>query len=132
MFGFWVKLLGKGTSLDGERRIYDTVIWKEAVRLAFPNVGDFDRTVVERAVRDLKELRNRVAHHEHIVWGVPIPGQERGGKPRRDSLMAAHSNLIQVAGFLDADFAEWLSLSSEVPHHIAECPVSDRTRFFFD
>lgn len=83
MYGFWVKLLGKGTSRDGERRIYDTVIWKDAVRHAFPNVGDFDRSVVERTVRDLKELRNRIANHEHIVWGVPTPGQERGGSPRR-------------------------------------------------
>lgn len=74
MFGFWVKILGKGTNLDGDRRIYDSIIWKEAVRQAFPNVGNFDRSVVERAVRDLKELRTRIAHHEHIIWGVPIPG----------------------------------------------------------
>lgn len=129
MFGFWVKILGKGTNLDGARRIYDTVIWKEAVRHAFPNVGDLERLEVERAVRELKELRNRIAHHEHIIWGVPIPGQRVNGKPRRDSLAAAHGNLIRTASYLDRDFAEWIRASSEVPLRVSQCPISDTSRF---
>lgn len=132
MFGFWVKILGKGSRYHGQRRIYDTVIWKEAVRGAFPAAGDFDRAIVERAVRDLKELRNRVAHHEHIIWGVPIPGQQLNGIPRRDTLAEAHANLIQVAQYLDPDFSSWLVTYSEVPKLIAACPVADTSRFLIN
>ena len=78
MFGFWVKTLGRGTFYqveDGprQRRTYDTLLWKSALRKVFPNVGEVDRARVEAAARNVQALRNRIAHHEHIVWGIP-PG----------------------------------------------------------
>lgn len=40
MFGFWVKVLGRGgyqgQGAERQRRIYDTVLWKSALRQAFP------------------------------------------------------------------------------------------------
>lgn len=127
-FGFWVKMLGRGQyiEIDGEkqRRIYDTVIWKAAVRRAFPHVGDVERQRVERVARHVQVLRNRIAHHEHIIWGVPIAGAEAAdGTPLRLSLSAAHAAIIELAGFLDQDLAAWLSQHSSVPALVAGCPI---------
>lgn len=68
-FGFWVKLLGRG-SYQGKRpfrvrRIYDTTLWRPALVDAFPHAVDRGR--VERAAHHVQALRNRVAHHEHII-----------------------------------------------------------------
>lgn len=39
---------------------------------------EWTRLVNQRSVlpaaRQVQALRNRIAHHEHIVWGVPFPG----------------------------------------------------------
>lgn len=129
MFGFWVKILGRGTyqgsGANRRRRIYDTLLWKPALRRAFPNVGDLDRSVVETAARRVQSLRNRIAHHEHIVWGVPLAG-ERGadGAPVRLSVRDAHSTLIRLAEYVDADFGAWLRENSQVESRLAECPIS--------
>ena len=130
MFGFWVKILGKGTNFDGQRRIYDTLIWKAAVREAFPNVGDLEREKVERAARDVKELRNRVAHHEHIVWGVPLPGKrDTSGRMRRMSVTEAHNVLLRLAGYVDRGLHDWVVDNSRVPLAIQDCPLPSLDRF---
>lgn len=128
MFGFWVKILGKGgyqgTDEDRSRRIYDTLLWKPALRRAFPEVGDFDRSRVEASARRVRSLRNRIAHHEHIIWGVPIAGeQDSSGTPVRLSLTEAHDNLIELAGYVDKGLAGWLMENSRVHTLIEECPV---------
>ncbi|MBI5028888.1 MAG: aldehyde dehydrogenase family protein, partial [Actinobacteria bacterium] len=66
IFGFWVKTLGRGgyqgRGVSRQRRIYDTTLWKPALRKALPQVGDFDRALVETAARRVQSLRNRIAH----------------------------------------------------------------------
>jgi len=128
MFGFWVKLLGRGgyIEVDGspQRRIYDTHVWKKAVRRAFPFVGDLDRQRVETVARHVQALRNRIAHHEHIIWGVPIAGaQAPDGSALRLPLKDAHAAVIELAGFLDEDLASWLSQHSEVSARLDDCPI---------
>ncbi|MCS5734949.1 hypothetical protein [Herbiconiux daphne] len=127
-FGFWVKLLGRGqyAEVDGERqrRIYDTVIWKAAVRRAFPQVNDLDRQRVEGVARRVQALRNRIAHHEHIVWGVPIAGGSTAdGEPLRLPLMTAHASIIELAGFLNKDLESWLREHSQISDRIEQCPI---------
>lgn len=130
MFGFWVKLLGRG-SYSGhgaarQRRIYDTAIWKGAIRNAFPNVDDLGRAQVEGAARTIHSFRNRIAHHEHIIWGVPMAGARGlGGGPARRSVAEAHSTLLSLAGYIDADLEGWLRQYSRVGARLARCPLPD-------
>ncbi|QAY59986.1 CAAX protease [Microbacterium protaetiae] len=132
MFGFWVKVLGRGgyqgSGEDRERRIYDTLLWKPALRNAFPNVGNFDRSTVETAARRVQSLRNRVAHHEHIVWGVPLAGERRkDGSVRRIRVSEMHETVLNLAGYIDTGLESWLRENSAVPSQIANCPLPDRT-----
>lgn len=135
MFGFWIKVLGRGTYFQEEggprqRRIYDTLLWKSALRMAFPNVGNVDRARVEAAARKVQALRNRIAHHEHIVWGVPLPGEQSpDGAFVRLSVSEAHETLLTLAGFVDTGLEEWLRENSKVSTLLAANPVSDATRF---
>lgn len=128
MFGFWVKLLGRGgyqgEGTARERRIYDTVLWKPALRRAFPFAPALGRGRVESAARRVQALRNRIAHHEHIVWGVPIAGETGpGGSIVRLPLLEAHDTLVLLAGFVDANLAGWLRDNSRVRDVLDRCPV---------
>lgn len=128
MFGFWVKILGRGghqgKGVARQRRIYDTALWKPALRTAFPNVGNLERARVETAARRVQSLRNRVAHHEHIVWGVPLPGEKLPDKSIvRLSVTEAHESLLSLAGFVDSDLESWLRQYSQVPAVLARCPL---------
>ncbi len=134
MFGFWVKLLGRGTyqgrGANRKRRIYDSLLWKPAMRNAFPNVGALDRALVETAARRVQSLRNRIAHHEHIIWGVPLPGERSAdGSVVRLTVTEAHETLMALAGYVDTGLESWLRQNSAVASHLARCPVPDRTRF---
>lgn len=134
MFGFWVKILGRGGYYEDtttkpdtrQRRIYDTLLWKPALRHAFPNVGDLERAKVEGSARQVQALRNRIAHHEHIVWGVPIPGAKYAdGSAVRLSVTQAHNTLLNLAGYTDTGLEEWLRHHSAVPTRLAECPLAN-------
>lgn len=136
MFGFWVKLLGRGgfyTSGAGhtavrERRIYDTLLWKPALRHAFPHVGDLERARVEETARSVQALRNRIAHHEHIVWGVPLPGARTAdGTTTRLSVSQTHGALLALAGYVDEDLKSWLRDYSTVENQLRACPLAGRT-----
>jgi len=128
MFGFWVKLLGRGMYRDHggsrERRIYDTLVWKAAAHNAFPNVGELERQRVEGVARHVQALRNRIAHHEHVVWGIPLAGEKDvEGEPVRISLGAAHEKVLELAGFIDSGLASWLRQNSAVQACIDACPI---------
>lgn len=134
MFGFWVKVLGRGSyqgaGPDRQRRIYDTTLWKPALRHAFPNVGALDRVEVETAARRVRALRNRIAHHEHIIWGVPLPGEcSPDGTTVRLPLSTAHEVLIGLAGYVDRGLESWLRQYSRVDELLEGCPVRDLSRF---
>lgn len=86
-FGCWVNLLDKGgTRGDGPYRKnvdYDSTLWRKALHKAFPNSGG-KRTTVFTTVSHVRSLRNRTAHHEPLIGGVPLPGQADGrGRTRR-------------------------------------------------
>lgn len=120
-FGFWAQLLGKG-SYSGkqpfrQRRIYDTLLWKPALSNAFPLAPS--RRDTERKAYLVQAARNRIAHHEHIIWGIPLPGQGR-----RVSVTEAFGSLLDLAGYLSLDTRIWIESHSAVQRQLAECPVN--------
>ena len=140
MFGFWVKILGRGSdqgikdSKTGKitsrtKTIYDELLWKPALHKAFPGVGKFDRVTVERAAHDLQFVRNRVAHHEHVIWGVPAYGQKEadGKTERRMSIGEVHKTLIRLSRYIDLDLGEWIADNSSLPVVLVKCPLPDKS-----
>lgn len=64
-FGFWRFLLTKR---------YTDSLWIPHLRYAFPGLPEgHDRQNVDRTIRPIHELRNRIAHHEPI-HGYPLAG----------------------------------------------------------
>ncbi|MFI0936889.1 Abi family protein [Streptomyces sp. NPDC021019] len=118
-FGCWVNLLDKGgTRGDGPYRKnvdYDSTLWRKALHKAFPNSGG-KRTTVFTTVSHVRSLRNRTAHHEPLIGGVPLPGQADGrGRTRRLTLPEAHTDVLRLVEYIDKDVATWLGQTSRVP-----------------
>jgi hypothetical protein len=120
MFGFWVKILGKGSWAGKpplrQRRIYDTLLWRPALKKAFPHTKS--RRDVERHATMIQVTRNRIAHHEHIAWGISLPGQRR-----RVSVSEVRTVLLELASFLSPDAEAWIDANSSVVRIITECPA---------
>lgn len=139
MLGFWVKLLGKG-SFQGitrkslapvkKRMIYDTVLWKASLHKGFVGAGPTERASVERPAAIVKEIRNRVAHHESAIWGIPLPGQqESDGTSRRLSVNQARRSISAVAELISPELSRWIAAHSQVGTLIEDCPTTERSRF---
>jgi hypothetical protein len=131
MYGFWVKLLGRGEFSRKnppfkQRRIYDTTLWRPALSSAFSGVAGDRRSDVQSAAKKVQYVRNRIAHHEHVIWGVPIPDRrDADGRVLRLDVAAAHDVVVELAGFLDAELATWLIEQTDVHALLRECPLPE-------
>ncbi|PVB36571.1 hypothetical protein DDK07_24615, partial [Mycobacteroides abscessus] len=88
-FGMWVNLLDAGGYAGREpRRVHADYeqLWRSTLRSAFPGGriearndpsphASFTRTWVHSVAKTVNVLRNRVAHHEPLHNGFPLPGQ---------------------------------------------------------
>lgn len=124
MFGFWVQIVGRG-SFSGKppqrvRRIYDATLWRRALSNAFPGQARRD---VEHAARIVRSARNRIAHHEHVAWGVALPGQRQ-----RLSVSQVHATVLQLARFIAPEAAIWIARRSSVQRVLSACPVADASQ----
>ncbi|WP_242537383.1 hypothetical protein [Streptomyces albidoflavus] len=71
----------------------------------------------------MRSLRNRAAHHEPLLDGLPLTGQtDRRGRPRRLSLPDAHQEVLRLVEYVDKDVAAWLARSSRVPQALSVRP----------
>lgn len=78
--GGWGELLeiggtstGRGRALAG-RADYESTLWDEKLEVLFAGVAD-TRLEAAALVRRVRRLRNRVAHHESVLFGVHQPGE---------------------------------------------------------
>jgi len=134
-FGFWVGLLGRGGYQNdnvekdiypnGRRMFYDEILWKPALANAFPFAPAGHRRSIERHARSVNLMRNRIAHHEPIIFGIPQDGAYgRNGSINRKSVKDSWSDLSALSKYIQVDFAEWLKSNSKVDLLIGNRPVS--------
>ncbi|MGZ0069675.1 hypothetical protein [Microbacterium arborescens] len=77
----------------------------------------FNRTWVHGICKNVNGLRNRVAHHEPLINGLPLAGQGQ-----RITAAEAHGQVLMVARMIDRDLATWLDTNSKVPALLANRP----------
>lgn len=128
MFGFWRGLLDKGDHAGKDpRRVrcdYE-VLWRGVLDKAFPggrvqaraDGKRWNREYALAVVSRVNELRNRVAHHEPLVNGFPLPGQQA-----RLSAQAAHEDTMRLAALLDRDLHSLIQSRSQVPALLTNKP----------
>lgn len=66
-FGFWTKLYGRN---------YDMTIGRTTVHSVFPHysgTAHLQRSLIAPILRDIRLLRNRVAHFEHVAFDPDLP-----------------------------------------------------------
>lgn len=128
-FGVWVNILDKGgkTDLRGPcaKADHDRVWDRGTLLEAFPGAGqisgredgmELDRKWVHQQVRKVHLLRNRVAHHESLINGVPITGEQNGknGKTSRMSIDECRKYTNRLAAMMDRNLYNYLINRSNV------------------
>jgi hypothetical protein len=101
--GFWVNLL----DARGSERL-----WRSDLHRAFPGAraeaaasgARLQRSWVLSQLRVMRFLRNRCAHHEPTLTGVPLPGQAQ-----RISSIDGIAAYTKIARMIDRDLADWLA-----------------------
>ena len=107
-FGFWVSLLGNGGRIAklNRKANYEMILWRPALRYAFPHVRSLTRKQAHAALDQLRILRNRIAHHEPIF--------------NRDH-MEDYGLILEVTGWISPPTREWLDRHNRV-HAILDAP----------
>lgn len=109
--GFWVRLLGRGGWVNGGPKAdYDRTLWRPALYNAFPG---HSRREVQRRFDGLRQLRNRIAHHE------PIIGRD---------LNKDHDDLLEAVGWISSDVRAWIERHSNLLDTL-RAPLSAPIRF---
>lgn len=100
-FGFWTTLLNAR---------YQDAFWKE-LRFAFPHCPrpQRQRHTVSRALNQVRTLRNRVFHHEPVLWMDP-------------PVESHHQHIYDVLRWLNHDIAPWARELDRFPGLIEERP----------
>jgi hypothetical protein len=102
-FGFWERLLTHGP--PGKLN-YEMALWRPAFHRAFPN-SRRRRVDVHKPLPGLRDLRNRIAHHEPIF-----------ARP----LASEYHTITEVIGWMCADTQAWVLHHSTVPSVLANRP----------
>ncbi|MDQ1830087.1 hypothetical protein [Massilia scottii] len=99
-FGFWRSLFNG---------VYTTVVWKD-LRLVFPRCPKAlrKRQAVSSALNQMRDLRNRVFHHEPLIWLTP-------------DLPDWHAKGMEVIGWIDPQLLLWLARFDPLPATWATC-----------
>ena len=93
-FGFWSSLFNVS---------FQNILWKD-LRLVFPRCPKPQRKrhTISSSLNQIRDLRNRVFHHEQLIWLSP-------------SLFELHAKGIEVVGWLDPELVPWLAQFDRLP-----------------
>lgn len=117
-FGFWVHLLESGGYVGAppfrRPRSYEELLWRPALHRAFPH-SPGRRVEVHRVAHLLYALRNRIAHHEPIIYGVRRPGVSRSASDAYRPVRELHDDAVRLLGWISPSVGEWLAIHSRTP-----------------
>lgn len=93
-FGFWSSLFNTQ---------FQTILWKE-LRLVFSRCPkpERQRHHISAALNHIRDLRNRVFHHEPLLWLTP-------------TLIEQHAIGITVVHWIDPQLGQWLANHDRLP-----------------
>ncbi|GAA1420501.1 hypothetical protein [Agrococcus citreus] len=115
-FGTWAGLFEQGGQIkhrDGSfvrQADYDADLWAPALHSVFdrewPSVTRID---AEGLLRRVRNGRNRISHHESLVFGIHQHGERTpGGKFRRQPIGSFLSDVRRLIQVLDSSMGKWL------------------------
>ncbi len=129
MFGTWAYMLDAGGN-SGLRPPLDYVdhsqIWTRQLLIsAFPGAKkaaghegkELDRSWVHEQIFVVHQIRNRIAHHESLIQGIPLPG--RNHRLTTEEALAACRLL---ASMIDNELRTFLDQESDVTQLLAADP----------
>lgn len=99
--GFWVRLLSGGGQAQ-----YETLLWQPTLRKAFPNYSG-SRSQLFVQTNGLRQLRNRIAHHEPIL---------------NRHLIKDVDSISRVCGYVNPSLEDCLRKSSQVAEVLNQRP----------
>lgn len=125
-FGFWTTLL---TSQYGRPKSASrnwTPLWPRLVPIAFPNFPNPSNTGRDRAILaerfdNIRQLRNRVSHHEPIWKGRPDPRSQG-----RVMLNDQYNEILEAVEWVSPDSVYVVRRLSNFPSIYAQGPVPYR------
>lgn len=93
-FGFWSSLFNTQ---------FQHTLWKP-LRLAFANCPRQyrQRHTISAALNEARDLRNRVVHHESLLWLTP-------------SLLDMHTKCTTILGWIDPKLVKWVAVHDRLP-----------------
>jgi hypothetical protein len=107
-FGFWSGILQKGgASNQNERWLikHKKTLWNPGISKVFSHDSpQFE--VISKMMNKTNYLRNRIAHHEPLIFGITIPGSIRNGSQLKQEPLTAYTNLVQLSNYLDPHLGE--------------------------
>ncbi|USX48009.1 Abi family protein [Dietzia kunjamensis] len=134
-FGVWVNLLDTGGHAGKQPRrkhVDYEQMWRTCLHTAFPGgraeaslVGNqFTRSWTHSVAKTVNVLRNRVAHHEPVHNGYPLPGQidPITRRTRRLTVADGLDNYLKLTRMIDRDLADWISGNSTVRSILSSKP----------
>ncbi|MCY4033038.1 MAG: Abi family protein [Hyphomicrobiales bacterium] len=110
-FGFWVVLLSKH---------YDESLWRPALYKAFPYTSGTKRYDVHRRFEDLREFRNRIAHHRPIF---------NVGENKGKNLSDFYQEILEAINWMSPKKREWVETHSRIKEVLAQSPNDPNIRF---
>lgn len=136
MFGTWLSALDAGgaTGVEGpcSWSNHDLVWTRDVLLSAFPGAAkiagslrvQLNRPWVWHQVREVQTLRNRLAHHESLINGYPVPGTGgNSGNPERRTAQEGVEACRRLGQMLDASLAELIKSHSQVDDVLAADPL---------
>lgn len=93
-FGFWTSLFNVQ---------FQAVLWKD-LRLVFARCPkpQRQRHNISAALNRIRDLRNRIFHHEPLLWLIP-------------TLLEQHQTGVTVINWVDPELGQWLGNHDRLP-----------------
>lgn len=134
-FGAWTDLLEAGGTSDGSLGAlsgtadYEVTLWDAALRKAFAGLCA-TRAEAAELTRRIRRLRNRVAHHEPIVFGIHQNGErDPDRKYRRQAPVDAVADLRRMTAHLQPNLVDYLARCTHVDELLSDQRAVDALRY---